>query len=49
METRVVEFRTDKRSAQAARLLADAGFTDAQVIRGGMTAWRAHGWPVAGA
>lgn len=41
--------RTDKRSAQAARLLADAGFTDAQVIRGGMTAWRAHGWPVAGA
>ncbi len=41
--------RTDKRSAQAARLLADAGFTDAQVIRGGMTAWRAQGWPVAGA
>lgn len=41
--------RTDRRSAQAARLLADAGFADAQVIRGGMTAWRAHGWPVAGA
>ena len=41
--------RTDRRSAQAARLLADAGFTDAQVIRGGMTAWRANGWPVAGA
>ena len=41
--------RTDQRSAQAARVLAEAGFTDAQVIRGGMTAWRANGWPVAGA
>lgn len=39
--------RTDRRSAQAARMLADAGFADAQVIRGGMTAWCAHGWPVA--
>jgi uncharacterized membrane protein YdjX (TVP38/TMEM64 family)/rhodanese-related sulfurtransferase len=38
--------RTDRRSAQAARLLAEAGFVDAQVIRGGMTAWRAKGWPV---
>jgi uncharacterized membrane protein YdjX (TVP38/TMEM64 family)/rhodanese-related sulfurtransferase len=40
--------RTDRRSGQAARLLAEAGFTDAQVIQGGMTAWRAAGWPVAG-
>ncbi len=39
--------RTDRRSAQAARVLAGAGFTDAQVIQGGMTAWRAQGWPVA--
>ncbi len=38
--------RTDRRSAQAARLLADAGFADARVIEGGMTAWRAQGWPV---
>jgi uncharacterized membrane protein YdjX (TVP38/TMEM64 family)/rhodanese-related sulfurtransferase len=38
--------RTDRRSAQAARLLAEVGFVDAQVIRGGMTAWRAKGWPV---
>lgn len=38
--------RTDRRSAQAARLLDEAGFTDAQVIQGGMTAWRAKGWPV---
>ena len=39
--------RTDRRSAQAARLLAEAGFTDARIIQGGMTAWRAKGWPVA--
>jgi rhodanese-related sulfurtransferase len=38
--------RTDRRSAQAARLLAEAGFANAQVIQGGMTAWRAKGWPV---
>ena len=38
--------RTDRRSAQAARLLQDAGFTDARIIEGGMTAWRARGWPV---
>jgi uncharacterized membrane protein YdjX (TVP38/TMEM64 family)/rhodanese-related sulfurtransferase len=41
--------RTDRRSAQAARLLAETGFADAQVIQGGMTAWRAKGWPVEGA
>ncbi len=38
--------RTDRRSAKAARLLDEAGFSDAQVIEGGMTAWRAKGWPV---
>ena len=41
--------RTDRRSALAARLLAEAGFSNAQVVRGGMTAWRAHGWAVVGA
>ena len=41
--------RTDRPSAQAARLLADAGLSNAQVVRGGMTAWCAHGWAVAGA
>jgi uncharacterized membrane protein YdjX (TVP38/TMEM64 family)/rhodanese-related sulfurtransferase len=41
--------RTDRRSVQAARLLDEAGFRDAQVIQGGMTAWRAKGWPVEGA
>ncbi|MBI4995550.1 MAG: VTT domain-containing protein [Rhodocyclales bacterium] len=38
--------RTDRRSAKAAQLLGDAGFCDAYVIRGGMTAWHARGWPV---
>jgi uncharacterized membrane protein YdjX (TVP38/TMEM64 family)/rhodanese-related sulfurtransferase len=41
--------RTDRSSAQAARLLAEAGFTEAQVVRGGMRAWRENGWPVQGA
>ena len=41
--------RTDRRSSQAARLLAEAGFNNAQVVRGGMTAWCAHGWAVVGA
>ena len=40
--------RTDRRSAQAALLLAEAGYTDVRVIQGGMTAWRVKGWPVAG-
>lgn len=39
--------RTDRRSAQAASVLADAGFADVRVVRGGMTAWRAVGGPVA--
>ena len=37
--------RTDRRSAQAARILARAGFADVHVVRGGMTAWLASGWP----
>lgn len=41
--------RTDRRSARAARLLDEAGFADAQVVEGGMTAWRAKGWAVEGA
>ena len=39
--------RTDRRSARAARILTAAGFTDVHVVRGGMTAWLKHGWPVA--
>jgi len=37
--------RTDRRSIQAARLLAEAGFADARVVHGGMTAWIEKGWP----
>lgn len=39
--------RTDRRSAQAAKLLARSGFADVHVVRGGMTAWHEAGWPVA--
>lgn len=38
--------RTDRRSAQAAKLLARSGFGDVHVVRGGMTAWNEAGWPV---
>jgi uncharacterized membrane protein YdjX (TVP38/TMEM64 family)/rhodanese-related sulfurtransferase len=38
--------RTDRRSAQAARLLSQAGFADVHVVRGGMTGWLAAGLPV---
>jgi len=38
--------RTDRRSAQAARILARAGFSDVHVVGGGMTAWLNKGWPV---
>jgi len=38
--------RTDRRSASAAALLVRQGFADVQVVRGGMSAWLANGWPV---
>lgn len=38
--------RTDRRSAKAVALLARGGFANAQVVRGGMTAWLEQGWPV---
>lgn len=38
--------RTDRRSAQAAALLAQHGYADVQVVKNGMTAWNAQGWPV---
>ena len=38
--------RTDRRSAKAADLLARRGFAKVQVVQGGMTAWRALGWPI---
>jgi rhodanese-related sulfurtransferase len=38
--------RTDRRSAQAAALLAKHGYVDVHVVKNGMTAWSAQGWPV---
>ena len=38
--------RTDRRSAKAAALLAQRGFSRVQVVQGGMTAWLANGWPI---
>lgn len=38
--------RTDRRSAEAAKLLARSGFGDVHVVRGGMTAWNEAGWAV---
>lgn len=40
--------RTDKRSASAATLLRDAGFSDVSVLRGGMERWNQSGLPVEG-
>lgn len=39
----VLVCRTDMRSAKAAELLRAAGFARIEVLRGGMTAWSAHG------
>lgn len=38
--------RTDKRSARAARLLAQKGFADVHVVKMGMTDWINSGYPV---
>lgn len=38
--------RTDNRSKQAAKLLADAGFKQPIVIKGGTEAWKAAGLPM---
>lgn len=38
--------RTDRRSAKAGLLLAEEGFADAHVVRGGMTKWIEAGLPV---
>ncbi|MFZ5932437.1 MAG: VTT domain-containing protein [Pseudomonadota bacterium] len=40
--------RTDKRSANAAALLREAGFRDVHVLRGGMERWNRNGLPVEG-
>lgn len=37
---------TDRRSEKAARILARHGFADVHVVRGGMTDWQAHDYPL---
>jgi uncharacterized membrane protein YdjX (TVP38/TMEM64 family)/rhodanese-related sulfurtransferase len=44
----VLVCRTHKRSARAAGILANAGFRDVQVLRGGMEGWIRNGLPVEG-
>lgn len=38
--------KTDKRSATAAGMLRDRGFSDVRVLKGGMEAWTRHGFAV---
>jgi uncharacterized membrane protein YdjX (TVP38/TMEM64 family) len=38
--------RTDRRSSQAAQLLARQGFADVHVCKGGMTEWNANSFPI---
>jgi uncharacterized membrane protein YdjX (TVP38/TMEM64 family) len=38
--------RTDRRSSQAAQLLARSGFADVHVAKGGMTDWHSNGFPI---
>ncbi len=40
--------QTSSRAAHAARLLRKAGFRDLSVIGGGMSSWRARGYPTQG-
>lgn len=42
----VVVCRTDKRSAKAAELLANAGYREIKVLEGGMEQWNRLGFPV---
>ena len=44
----IVVCRTEKRSADAAALLSEAGFRDVRVLRGGMERWIRDGLPVEG-
>jgi uncharacterized membrane protein YdjX (TVP38/TMEM64 family)/rhodanese-related sulfurtransferase len=43
----VIVCHTDRRSLKAARMLSARGFADVHVVKGGMRAWNAAGFPVA--
>jgi uncharacterized membrane protein YdjX (TVP38/TMEM64 family)/rhodanese-related sulfurtransferase len=45
-KTIVTICRTDQRSAKAAQLLAQKGFADVHVVKGGMTDWNSRGYKV---
>lgn len=45
-QTVAIICRTDKKSVKAARILAQKGFADVHVTRGGMTEWAANGYPI---
>jgi len=38
--------RTEKRSKKAANLLAQKGFTDVHIVKGGMTEWNRRGYRI---
>jgi rhodanese-related sulfurtransferase len=38
--------RTDRRSSQAAKQLMRSGFTQVRVVKGGMTDWQHHHFPI---
>ena len=42
----ILACKTDKRSAQAAKLLGEADFQDLQVLRGGMELWDRNGFEI---
>jgi uncharacterized membrane protein YdjX (TVP38/TMEM64 family)/rhodanese-related sulfurtransferase len=44
----IIVCRTEKRSANAAALLGEAGFRDVRILRGGMERWIRDGLPVEG-
>jgi len=45
-QTILLVCRTDRRSAEAAKLLTQKGFTGVFVVKGGMTDWNKSGFPV---
>lgn len=42
----IIVCRTDRKSVQAAKILAENGFADVHVARLGMTAWNEQGYEV---
>ena len=45
-KTVAIVCRTDRRSAKASQILAQNGFSDVHIVKGGMTLWNEKGYPV---